>query len=110
MASWQKLPPLLPRVEGCGTCGPAPRLFPMQSVVAVGFGQAEVLRDGVAVLDGEESYSRGRPVRGADAEALADKDPDHDWRIRLHGPLSGQTYQRHAPGEWVLVAREAGFA
>ena len=46
----------------------------------------------------------------ADAEALAAQDPDHDWRIVLHGPLSGRTYQRHGPGQWMLVEKNEGFA
>jgi hypothetical protein len=28
----------------------------------------------------------------------------------LHGPLSGRTYQRHGPGQWMLVERNDGFA
>ena len=46
----------------------------------------------------------------ADAEMLAAKDPNHDWRIVLHGPLSGRTYQRHGPGRWMLVEKSEGFA
>ena len=33
-----------------------------------------------------------------------------DWRIVLHGPLSGRTYQRHGPGRWMLVEKSEGFA
>jgi hypothetical protein len=46
----------------------------------------------------------------AQAEKVAKADPDHDWRIVLYGPLHGEVYQRHAPGEWVLVEKNKGFA
>lgn len=45
-----------------------------------------------------------------DAEAAALADPDHDWRIVLFGPLHGEVYQRHGPGEWMLVEKNEGFA
>lgn len=49
-------------------------------------------------------------MTGAQAEELAAADPDHDWRIMIYGPLSGRTYQRHAPGSWVMVEQNEGFA
>lgn len=59
----------------------------------------------------EGAYHDGKPdVTGADAEALAAADPDHDWRIQLHGPMGGQEYQRHDVGQWVYVKRIPGFA
>lgn len=49
-------------------------------------------------------------MSGEQAEALAAADPDHDWRIVMYGPMYGCAYQRHAPGEWVLVEQNEGFA
>jgi hypothetical protein len=46
----------------------------------------------------------------AQAEELAKADPDHDWRIVLHGPLRGMTYQRHGDTQWMLVEKNEGFA
>lgn len=46
----------------------------------------------------------------AEAEKLAATDPDHDWRIVLFGPLHGEVYQRHGPGQWMLVEKNEGFA
>ena len=46
----------------------------------------------------------------AEAEVIAAKDPEHDWRIVLYGPLRGSTYQRHAVRHWVLVEKNEGFA
>lgn len=42
-------------------------------------------------------------------EAVAD-DPDHDWCLRIEGPLSGAVYQRQGCGQWVAVERLEGFA
>ena len=49
-------------------------------------------------------------MTGAEAEALAAADPDHDWRISLMGPLREREYQRHEDGAWVLVKTGDGFA
>lgn len=113
---WEAGPKRLPPFPGavarhCLNCPPKPNTFPMDAVISVGFGMADVTRDGETVLDGEAAYHADDPsdVTGADAEALAAADPDHDWRIRLHGPMGGQEYQRHAPGEWVYVKRVPGF-
>lgn len=46
----------------------------------------------------------------AEAEALASKDPNHDWRISFDAPLYSATYQRHAERHWVLVEKGDGFA
>lgn len=95
MTSWLKEPAL----EGGA--------FPPYDLIGVGFGYAGLHRDGVPVWEegtGEEY------MIGALAEELALADPDHDWRIVLEGPLSGRTYQRHAPSEWVLISKNEGFA
>ncbi len=42
-------------------------------------------------------------------EAVAD-DPDHDWRLEIHGPLGGVVYQRQGCAQWVAVERLDGFA
>jgi hypothetical protein len=93
----------------------------MDKVIAVGFGGATLDRDGQVVVDGEQGFyfreEGKRPERippwsftFGDAEALAVLDPDHDWRICLHGPLHGETYQRQGVGSWVLIERNEGFA
>ncbi len=63
-------------------------------------------RDKVPVYD--ENHADNW-MTGAEAEALAAADPDHDWRIQLEGPLRGATYQRHGAGEWVLIESNRGF-
>lgn len=114
---WDLGPKQLPPFPGavarhCLSCPPKPQTFPVDGWISVGFGSAYVSCDGEAVLY-DESYamdSDAEPPRGSDAEALAAEDPDHDWRICLHGPMGGQEYQRHGVGEWVYVKRIPGFA
>ena len=79
-------------------------------MIAVGFGYAALHKDGAPVWSEDEAVSDNSMMTGADAEALAVQDPDHDWRIVLYGPLSGRTYQRHGPGQWMLVEKNEGFA
>jgi len=84
---------------------------PMEMPICVGFGDARVLRDGETVYDGEREWERGRePWTVQDAENLAAADPDHDWRILMHGALSGRTFRRNDVGKWIEVASNQGFA
>jgi len=100
-------------VEGgpnpCLNCPPIPTQATMSKLIAVGFGCAQVTKDGKMVLDGENPPGEDF-VTFADAEALAVADPDHDWRVVLHGPLHGETYQRQGTETWVCVERNEGFA
>ena len=90
----------------------------MSKIVAVGFGCAQATKDGEVVADGEHSeiVRHGilerveRFLTFGDIEELASADPEHDWRIVLHGPLHGETYQRQGPEQWVCVERNEGFA
>jgi len=85
-------------------------LFPLDCEITVGFGYAALERDGVPMFTEDTCGDHDVPLTGAQAEAMAASDPDHDWRIELWAPLYGQTYQRHAPGEWVLIKKSKGFA
>ena len=110
-SAWTKLPPIEAHYGGCLNCGPRPAQFPLEGVIAVGFGYAALHKDGAPVWSEDEAVSdNSSMMTGAEAEALAAQDPDHDWRIVLHAPLSGRTYQRHGPGERVLVEMKQGFA
>lgn len=108
MENWKK-----PAIEGgahpCLCCGVIASVFPMDYRIAVGFGYAGLTRDGDHVWQ-EEGQEYDECMSGEQAEALALEDPDHDWRIVIDGPLSGRTYQRHGPGQWVLIEKNEGFA
>lgn len=105
----------LPAVDGsvaCLTCGCGARSdLNMERMIAVGFGSAGYSRDGVPLWD-EGQTEEGEEVfpTVADVEALAEEDPDHDWRIWFFEPLYEAEYQRQAAGVWVLVRKGDGFA
>lgn len=101
------LPPIGPVRSGCGNCPPKPQKLDLRQSYSPGFGIVYLTRDGEQVLSDEAGR---RPFRGARAEKLAAADPEHDWRIEVHGPLGGAVYQRHGEREWVAVERLDGFA
>lgn len=108
---FEKLPAIQGKFGGCLNCGPRPSFFPADAVIAVGFGYAALHKDGEPVYtEPSGDYDEDKLMSGAEAEALAAAEPDHDWRIVLEGPLSGRTYQRHAANEWALIEQNQGFA
>ncbi len=111
--SWTKLPPLEQKDihVGCLCCSSAAQVAHLEMGIAVGFGAAYVLKDGVEFYDGEADYQDGKePKTVAEIEAIAALDPDHDWQIVKHGPLHGETFQRHDKDRWVCVESNMGFA
>lgn len=109
--TWTKLPAIQGKQQPCLHAGVAESLFPPDGVIAVGFGYAGVHRDGEPVYSEPDCEDENaKYMTGAEAEALAAADPDHDWRILLQGAMSGREYQRHDAGRWVLVHQDEGFA
>ena len=108
--SWKKLKPIKGGFGGCLNCGYQHDEAPMDMVIAVGFGIANVTRDGEEVYNGLEHEDGQDFWTTQDAENEALKDPDHDWRITMNAPLSYRVYQRHDSGKWMLVKRGPGFA
>jgi len=104
---WERLPAVAGGRNPCLNCPPIVAKLDMRRPIAVGFGDAHVSRDGETIYR-EEPDGPYRTVQWA--ENRAKRDPRHDWRIVLDGPLHGETYQRQGPGYWVLVARNQGFA
>lgn len=113
MSEWTRLPALEGRGNPCANCPPIEKMLDLDRHIAVGFGAAGLSRDGETVWDecqlGEDaSYEDCLTVK--QAEEMAALNPDHDWRIYLHGPMHGEVYQRHGPNVWVLVQKDEGFA
>jgi hypothetical protein len=115
--AWTKVEPFAGTVHhGCLNCGGTHTTAPMDMVIAVGFGYAVAKKDDEIVYD-EMEVMRQNDGAGFDdiatlqqIEDMAAADPDHDWRVVLHGPLRGATYQRHDAGHWVLIESNQGFA
>ena len=83
------------------------KIADMGMIIAVGFGDATVTRDGEVVYQ-ENLYDDFHYLQ--EFERMASIDPDHDWRVRLRGPLYEEVYQRQGVGEWVLIYDGKGFA
>jgi hypothetical protein len=81
----------------------------MDMPISVGFGDASVTKDGVVAWY-ESYYNSTTPITVADAERMAQADPDHDWRIHLVAPLHENHYQRQGEGAWMLYQTGLGFA
>ena len=114
-----KLPPLEQKDIhiGCACCSTACQIAHMDMLIAVGFGSANVTKDGECIFDEQtEMYAAEREGREAriwevqDAENAALKDPDHDWQIMKVGPMHSETFQRQDIGRWVCVYSDQGFA
>lgn len=107
--TWTKLQPFSgPVHRGCLNCSHVYDVAPMDLVISVGFGCAEVTRDEIVIFSDRMADDADHAL--SEFEALAAADPDHDWRVVLYGPLHGEVYQRHETGRWVLVESNAGFA
>lgn len=108
LETWAKLPAVKGAIR-CSCCGQACEIYPLDHWVVVGYGETTITRD-------RETLWRESPGSGLDNsprlsafEEMAAADPDHDWRMRRHGPLSETVYQRHEPRTWVLVHQGPGF-
>ena len=106
---YEKLPPIKGGIQGCLNCGFVPDTLPMDAVIAVGFGEANVTKNDEFIYS-ENDVKNEEFWTTQDAEEAALQDPDNDWRIHLVGPLSERHFQRQGPGLWVLYEKRGGFA
>jgi hypothetical protein len=109
-------PAIEPNPNPCLTCrahGANPqKVAPMDMRIAVGFGSAFLSKNGKEVWD-EQRVKDGdwdKMLTVAQAEKMARRDPDADWRIHKHGPLHGEVYQRQGKDNWVCIEQDNGFA
>jgi len=109
MAKWKKLPAIEGGFGGCLNCGYQHEQLSMNTRIAVGFGEASVRKDGTLVWEEDPHTEFTDCWTVMKAENLARKDPDHDWRVTLHAPMSGRVYQRQGRNLWVLVEKNRGF-
>jgi hypothetical protein len=97
-----------PICQGCLNCPPVERIAPLSMIVAVGFGSAMVTCGNKVVFierpDDEEFHTL------QEFEDMALQNPNHRWQVSLQAPLRGRTYERQAPGKWVLIESNEGFA
>lgn len=110
MTSWTKVKPWDETIhQGCLNCPPVTQVAPLDMLIAVGFGDAHVSKDGVNIYREDPNSPNDNPRTLAEFEEVAKEDPDHDWRVVLFAPLRGREYQRQ-DGKWVLIDSNEGFA
>lgn len=106
--NWTREKPIKGKIRGC-LHNPIYDEAPPFMLIAVGFGNAIVTKDGKTVYKETPEKEYWEMWTTEDAEKLAAEDPDHDWRIVLYAPLYGRTFQRQ-DGHWFLIAENEGFA
>ena len=84
------------------------RCLALEATIGVGIGYAALTRDGKAVY--EEDGAGRAPMTVAQAERLAQREPDRDWRIHLVAQLEDRHYRREGDGLWVIYARGYGMS
>jgi len=82
----------------------------MNKRVAVGFGFAGITKDEEVIYSEPHDASWEELPTLMKFENMARKDPDHDWRLILDGPLHGEEYQRQGRNLWIMVSSNMGFA
>ena len=108
--SYTKLEDIKGGNGGCRHCGYQHDVLPSEGVIAVGFGCAELTKNDKTIYSEDNNLEYEQMMTFAQAEELAAKDPDNDWRIHLIAPLSERHYQRQGEKHWVLYEKGEGFA
>jgi predicted NUDIX family NTP pyrophosphohydrolase len=111
--AFEKMSPIEAKHVGCLCCGGNHETFPMDGKIAVGFGDAFLEKNGAPVWserDLGDSASWDDFLSGEQAEEMAAKEPDADWRIKIIGPLKEGEWQRQGEKHWVLYREGMGFA
>jgi hypothetical protein len=81
----------------------------LDAVIGVGLGYAALTRDGQAVYE-ENGKRHCDLMTVAQAEDLAQREPDRDWRIHLVAQLENRHYCRQGACIWVLYERGHGMS
>jgi hypothetical protein len=79
------------------------------ALIGVGMGYAALTRDGRPVYE-ENGKRHCDLMTVAQAEGLAQREPERDWRIHLVAQLENRHYRREGAGLWVLYERGYGMS
>ena len=85
------------------------RFLAPEAPIGVGMGYAALTRDGETVYE-EDRTGRRDPMTVAQAERLAQREPDREWRIHLVAHLEDRHYRREGVGRWVIYERGYGMS
>ena len=108
VTGFKQLPCIEEKNKVCPYCGCRHAILPMQEVIAVGFGDALLTKNGEFIYSAMEVQSCDDYMSVAQAEELAAADPNHEWRIHLISPFSELHYQRQGECHWVLYKKGEG--
>ena len=85
------------------------RFLAPETTISVGLGHATLTRDGETVYE-EDHTGEHAPMTVAQAETLARREADHDWRIHLVAQLEDRHYRRVGTGRWQIYERGYGMS
>jgi hypothetical protein len=85
------------------------RCLAPDATIGVGVGYAALTRDGKTVYE-EGRTGQGDSMTVAQAERLAQREPQRDWRIHLVAQLEDRHYRREGAGRWVIYERGYGIS
>jgi hypothetical protein len=85
------------------------RCLAPEAVIAVGIGYAALTKDGETVYEEDRTGER-ELMTVAQAERLAKREPDREWRIHLVAQLDDRHYRREGAGRWVIYERGYGMS
>jgi hypothetical protein len=85
------------------------RFLAPEAPIGVGIGYAALTRDGETVYE-EGRTGQREPMTVAQAERLARREPEREWRIHLVAQLEDRHYRREGAGRWVIYERGYGMS
>jgi hypothetical protein len=85
------------------------RCLAPEATIGVGVGYAALTRDGETVYEEDRTGQRDL-MTVAQAERLAQREPERDWRIHLVAQLEDRHYRRERAGRWVIYERGYGMS
>lgn len=96
-------------------CGGHDKIFSLDDRIGIGFGNAALVRDGQVIWKETAETEFDDCITGAQALSIAQREPQHDWRIIIDGPFSKVVYQCQYDAEngnyiWALLEKSEGFA
>ena len=85
------------------------RFLAPDTTISVGIGYAALTRDGETVYE-EDHTGEHAPMTVEQAERMARREADHDWRIHLVAQLEDRHYRRVGAGRWIIYERGYGMS
>ena len=82
----------------------------MTDTLNIIFGNSNYSRDGKILWESPDNDEPRVETTVEEVEAIARRDPNHDWRIYYYAPTFEEEYKRQPDGRWRLIKKGPGFA